>query len=93
MPSGTSRRYDELCADYGLIASRNNPSEAHAECRAFVDQLVARRDRRREAAVRGDGRTPSAADQADHRLHRDRRPRHPHRRLLVHGVFYSAPAA
>jgi hypothetical protein len=55
MPSGTSRRYDEICADYGLIASRNNPGEAHAECRAFVDQLAAWRDRRRrEAAVRAE---------------------------------------
>lgn len=119
-----TRRYDELCAHYGLIASRNNPGEAHengaveshhrhlkaaldqalilrgdrdfaslADYRTFVDQLVARRNRRREAAVR----VETAA----------LRPL-PRRRttdfielvarvtrtggFLVHGVFYSAPA-
>ena len=119
-----TRRYDGLCAHYGLIASRNNPGAAHengaveshhrhlkaaldqalilrgdrdfaglADYRAFVDQLVARRNRRREAAVR----VETAA----------LRPL-PHRRttdfieivarvtrtggFLVQSVFYSAPA-
>ncbi len=119
-----TRRYEELCAHYGLIASRNNPGEAHengaveshhrhlktaldqalilrgsrdfaglAEYRTFVDQLVARRNRRREDAVRAE----TAA----------LRPLPPRRTtdfieivarvtrtggFLVHGVFYSAPA-
>jgi hypothetical protein len=80
---GATRRYDALCGHYSLIASRNNPGEAHengaveshhrhlntaldqelilrgyrdfaslADYRTFVDQLVARRNRRREAVVR-----------------------------------------
>ena len=119
-----TRRYEELCAHYGLIASRNNPGEAHengaveshhrhlktaldqalilrgdrdfaslAEYRRFVDQLVARRNRRREARVRAE----TAA----------LRPLPPRRTtdfaelvvrvtrtggFLVHGIFYSAPA-
>ena len=119
-----TRRYEELCAHYGLIASRNNPGEAHengaveshhrhlktaidqalilrgqrdfaslAEYRTFVDQLVARRNRRREDAVR----VEMAA----------LRPLPPRRTtdfteivarvtrtggFLVHSVFYSAPA-
>jgi hypothetical protein len=80
-----TRRYEALCAHYGLKASRNNPGEAHengaveahhrhlkaaldqalilrgsrdfaalADYRRFVDQLVARRNRRREDAVRAE---------------------------------------
>ena len=80
-----TRRYEEMCSHYGLIASRNNPGEAHengaveahhrhlktaldqalilrgsrdfatlADYRHFVDQLVARRNRRREAGVRAE---------------------------------------
>jgi len=76
-------RYDNFCSHYGLLASRNNPGEAHengsieahnnhlkvaldqalilrgsrdfpdlASWRRFVDEVVARRNRRREAAVR-----------------------------------------
>ena len=120
-----TRRYEELCAHYGLIASRNNPGEAHengaveshhrhlktaldqalilrgsrdfaslAEYRTFVDQLVARRNRRREAKVRAETaalRPPAAS--AHHtdfieivaRVTRTGG-------FLVHGVFYSAPA-
>jgi hypothetical protein len=77
-----TRRYEEFCAHYAMIASRCNPGEAHengaveshnrhlktaldqalilrgsrdfddiADWRRFVDQLVARRNRRREDAV------------------------------------------
>ena len=77
-----TRRYDEFCAHYGLLASRCNPGEPHengsveshnrhlktaldqalilrgardfaeiADWRRFVDQLLARRNRRREDAV------------------------------------------
>ena len=76
-------RYNAFCAHYGMLASRNNPGEAHengaveahnnhlkialdqalilrgsrdfaelADWRRFIDELVARRNRRREAAVR-----------------------------------------
>lgn len=76
-------RYNAFCAHYDMIASRNNPGEAHengaveahnnhlkvaldqalilrgsrdfpdlAAWRGFVDELVGRRNRRREAAVR-----------------------------------------
>ena len=78
-----TRRYDDFCAHYGMLASRCNPGEAHengaveshnrhlktaldqalilrgsrdfaelADWRRFVDELVARRNRRRENAVR-----------------------------------------
>lgn len=78
-----TRRYDDFCAHYGLLASRCNPGEPHengsveaqnrhlktalgqalilrgsrdfddvADWRRFVDQLVARRNRRRDDAVR-----------------------------------------
>jgi transposase InsO family protein len=78
-----TRRYDAFCAHYGMLASRNNPGEAHEngaveaqnnhlkvaldqalilrgsrdfaeldDWKRFVDELVARRNRRREAAVR-----------------------------------------
>ena len=50
-----TRRYDELCAHYGLIASRNNPGEAHENgaveahhrhLKAALDQaLILRGDR------------------------------------------------
>ncbi len=119
-----TRRYEELCAHYGLIASRNNPGEAHengaveshhrhlktaldqalilrgsrdfaglAEYRTFVDQLVARRNRRREAKVRVEmaalrplppRRTTDFAELVA-RVTRTGG-------FLVHGVFYSAPA-
>ena len=119
-----TRRYDELCAHYGLIASRNNPGEAHengaveshhrhlktaldqalilrgqrdfaslAEYRTFVDQLVARRNRRREAKLR--------AETAALRLLPPRRTTDFTELVvrvtrtggfLAHSVFYSAPA-
>jgi len=78
-----TERYNAFCAHYGMLASRNNPGEAHengaveahnnhlkvaldqalilrgsrdfadlADWRRFVDELVARRNRRREAAIR-----------------------------------------
>jgi hypothetical protein len=78
-----TRRYEAFCAHYGMLASRNNPGQAHengsveahnnhlkvaldqalilrgsrdfaeiADWRRFVDELVARRNRRRDAAVR-----------------------------------------
>ena len=78
-----TKRYDDFCAHYGMLASRCNPGEPHengsvefhnrhlktaldqalilrgsrdfadlADWRRFVDQLVARRNRRRESAVR-----------------------------------------
>ena len=83
-----TRRYESFCVHYGMLASRNNPGEAHengaveshnrhlktaldqalilrgtrdfgdvADWRRFVDQLVARRNRRREAAVRTEAAT------------------------------------
>ncbi len=119
-----TRRYEELCAHYGLIASRNNPGEAHengaveshhrhlktaldqalilrgsrdfaglAEYRTFVDQLVARRNRRREAKVHVEmaalrplppRRTTDFAELVA-RVTRTGG-------FLVHSVFYSAPA-
>jgi hypothetical protein len=119
-----TRRYEQLCEHYGLIASRNNLGEAHengaveshhrhlktaldqalilrgsrdfadlAAYRAFVDQLVARRNRRREAAVRIEAkalrplpkrRTTDFAELVT-RVTRTGG-------FLVHGVFYSAPA-
>ena len=119
-----TRRYDGLCAHYGLIASRNNPGEAHengaveshhrhlkaaldqalilrgdrdfaslADYRTFVDQLVARRNRRREAAVRVETaalrplpqRRTTAFIEIVARVTRTGG-------FLVHSVFYSAPA-
>ena len=119
-----TRRYDELCAHHGLIASRNNPGEAHengaveshnrhlrtaldqalilrgdrdfaslADYRRFVDQLVARRNRRREAAVRVETAAlrPLPARRATDfaeivaRVTRTGG-------FLVHSVFYSAPS-
>ncbi len=80
-----TRRYNDFCAHYSMLASRNNPGEAHengsveahnnhlkvaldqalilrgsrdfpdlASWRRFVDEVVARRNRRREAAVRSE---------------------------------------
>ena len=119
-----TKRYDALCAHYGLIASRNNPGEAHengaveshhrhlktaldqalilrgdrdfatlAEYRTFVDQLVARRNRRREAAVRVEmaalrplpTRRTTDFTEIVARVTRTGG-------FLVHSVFYSAPA-
>jgi hypothetical protein len=119
-----TRRYEQLCAHYGLIASRNNPGEAHENgaveshhrhlktaldqalilrgsrdfadlptYRAFVDQLVARRNRRREAKLSAEvaalrplpeRRTTDFAELVA-RVTRTGG-------FLVHGVFYSAPA-
>lgn len=78
-----TRRYDAFCAHFGMLASRNNPGEAHEngaveaqnnhlkvaldqalilrgsrdfaeldDWKRFVDELVARCNRRREATVR-----------------------------------------
>ena len=119
-----TRRYDELCAHYGLIASRNNPGEAHEngaveshhrhlktaldqalilrgdrdfasldDYRRFVDQLVARRNRRREARVRAETaalrplpqRRTTDFTEIVARVTRTGG-------FLVHSVFYSAPA-
>jgi hypothetical protein len=80
--SDVPQRYAAFCDHYGMLASRNNPGEAHengaveahnnhlkvaldqalilrgsrdfpglAAWRGFVDELVGRRNRRREAAV------------------------------------------
>lgn len=119
-----TRRYEELCAHYGLIASRNNPGEAHengaveshhrhlktalnqalilrgsrdfadlAAYRAFLDQLVARRNRRREARLSAEmtalrplpSRRTTDFTEVVARVTRTGG-------FLVHGVFYSAPA-
>ena len=119
-----TRRYDALCGHYSLIASRNNPGEAHengaveshhrhlrtaldqalilrgdrdfaslADYRTFVDQLVARRNRRREAAVRVEmaalrplpARRTTDFTETVARVTRTGG-------FLVHSVFYSAPA-
>ena len=119
-----TRRYDEFCAHYGMVASRNNPGEAHengaveahnrhlkaaldqalilrgsrdfasvADWRGFVDQLVARRNRRREAAVRIEtaalrplpARRTTDFTEIVARVTRTGG-------FLVHSVFYSAPS-
>jgi len=119
-----TRRYEDFCAHYGMLASRNNRGEAHengsveahnnhlkialdqalilrgsrdfatlADWRRFVDELVARRNRRREVALRMEMATLKPL---------------PYRRttdftevvarvtktggFLVHQVFYSAPS-
>ena len=113
-----TRRYDELGAHYGLIASRNNPGEAHengaveshhrhlkaaldqalilrgdrdfaslADYRTFVDQLVARRNRRREAAALRPLPQRRTTDFIELVARVTRTGG-----FLVHGVFYSAPA-
>lgn len=119
-----TRRYEGFCAHYGMIASRNNPGEAHengaveshnrhlktaldqalilrgtrdfadvADWRRFVDQLIARRNRRRDAAVRTEAATlrPLPARRTTDftevvaRVTRTGG-------FLVYGVFYSAPS-
>ncbi len=119
-----TQRYDDFCAHYGMVASRNNPGEAHengavethnrhlktaldqalilrgsrdfasvADWRGFVDQLVARRNRRREAAVRIEtaalrplpARRTTDFTEVVARVTRTGG-------FLVHSVFYSAPS-
>ena len=119
-----TRRYDAFCAHYGMLASRNNPGEAHengaveahnnhlktaldqalilrgsrdfaelADWRRFVDELVARRNRRREAALRTEmaalrplpARRTTDFTEAVARVTRTGG-------FLVHSVFYSAPS-
>ena len=119
-----TRRYEAFCGHYGLIASRNNPGEAHEngaveshhghlktaldqalilrgsrdfatidDYRRFVDQLVGRRNRRREdrtvpemAALRPlPARRTTDFTELVARVTRTGG-------FLVHQVFYSAPA-
>jgi hypothetical protein len=119
-----TRRYEDFCAHYRMLASRNNPGEAHengaveahnrhlktaldqalilrgsrdfasvADWRGFVDQLVARRNRRREAAVRIETaalrplpvRRTTDFTEVVARVTRTGG-------FLVHSVFYSAPS-
>jgi hypothetical protein len=119
-----TKRYDAFCAHYGLIASRNNPGEAHengaveahnnhiktaldqglilrgsrdfadlSDWRRFLDELVARRNRRREAALRIEmaalrplpARRTTDFTEAVARVTRTGG-------FLVHSVFYSAPS-
>jgi hypothetical protein len=119
-----TRRYEDFCAHYRMVASRNNPGEAHengaveahnrdlktaldqalilrgrrdfasvAEWRWFVDQLVARRNRRRKAAVRIETaalRSLPAWRATDFTEVVARVTRTGG--FLVHSVFYSAPS-
>ncbi|HMP62843.1 MAG TPA: IS21 family transposase, partial [Phenylobacterium sp.] len=117
-------RYDRFCGHYGLLASRNNPGEAHengsieahnnhlkvaldqalilrgsrdfadlASWRRFVDEVVARRNRRREAAVRIEmaalrplpARRTTDFTEVIARVTKTGG-------FLVHSVFYSAPS-
>lgn len=117
-------RYEAFCAHYGMLASRNNPGEAHengsveahnnhlkvaldqalllrgsrdfaelAGWRRFVDELVARRNRRREAAVRIEmaalrplpARRTTDFTEVVARVTKTGG-------FLVHQVFYSAPS-
>lgn len=119
-----TRRCEDFCTHYGLLASRCNPGEAHengsveshnrhlktaldqalllrggrdfddvADWRRFVDQLVARRNRRREDAVRVEmaalrplpARRTTDFTEAVVRVTRTGG-------FLVHSVFYSAPS-
>lgn len=119
-----TQRYDAFCAHYGMVASRNNPGEAHengaveahnnhlkvaldqalllrgsrdfpdlAAWRGFVDELVGRRNRRREAAVRIEmaalrplpARRTTDFTEVVARVTRTGG-------FLVHSVFYSAPS-
>jgi len=119
-----TQRYDAFCAHYGMIASRNNPGEAHENgsieahnnhlkialdqalilrgsrdfpdvtaWRRFVDELVARRNRRREAAVKIEtkalqplpARRTTDFTEVVARVTRTGG-------FLVHSVFYSAPS-
>lgn len=118
-----TKRYDAFCSHYGMIASRNNPGEAHengaveahnnhlktaldqamilrgsrdfadiAAWRRFVDELVARRNRRREAALRIETealrplpvRRTTDYTEVVSRVTRTGG-------FLVHQIFYSAP--
>ena len=119
-----TKRYDDFCAHYGMLASRCNPGEPHengsveshnrhlktaldqalilrgsrdfadlADWRRFVDQLVARRNRRRESAVRIEAaalRPLPARRAADFTEVVARVTRTGG--FLVHSVFYSAPS-
>ena len=117
-------RYNSFCSHYGLLASRNNPGEAHengsieahnnhlkvaldqalilrgsrdfpdlASWRRFVDEVVARRNRRREAAVRIEmaalkplpARRTTDFTEVVTRVTKTGG-------FLVHSVFYSAPS-
>ena len=119
-----TKRYEVFCAHYGMLASRNNPGEAHengavetqnnhlkvaldqalilrgsrdfaelADWRRFVDELVARRNRRRDAAVRIEmaalrslpTRRTTDFTEVVARVTRTGG-------FLVHQVFYSAPS-
>lgn len=119
-----TERYDAFCAHYGMLASRNNPGEAHengaveahnnhlkvaldqalilrgsrdfaelCDWRRFVDELVARRNRRREAAVRIEmaalrplpARRTTDFTEVVARVTKTGG-------FLVHSVFYSAPS-
>ena len=119
-----TKRYEDFCAHYGLLASRCNPGEPHengsveahnrhlktaldqalilrgsrdfddvADWGRFIDQIVGRRNRRREAAVRievaalrplPDRRTTDFTE-AVVRVTRTGG-------FLIHSVFYSAPS-
>ncbi len=119
-----TRRYDDFCAHYGLLASRCNPGEPHengsvelhnrhlktaldqalilrgsrdfdalADWRRFVDQVVGRRNRRRENAVRIEAavlrplpvRRTTDFTETVVRVTRTGG-------FLAHSVFYSAPS-
>ena len=119
-----TKRYEDFCAHYGLLASRCNPGEPHengsveshnrhlktaldqalilrgsrdfddvADWRRFVDQIVARRNRRREDAVRIEAaalrplpaRRTTDFTETVVRVTRTGG-------FLVHSVFYSAPS-
>jgi hypothetical protein len=118
-----TRRYCGLCEHYGLLASRNNPGEAHengaveshhrhlktaldqalilrgsrdfatiADYRRFVDQLVGRRNHRRQAALHGELAAlrplpPRRTTDFTELVARVTRTGG----FLVHSVFYSAP--
>ena len=119
-----TRRYDEFCAHYGMVASRCNPGEAHengaveshnrhlkaaldqalilrgsrdfadlADWRRFVDQLVARRNRRREDAVRIEAAAlrPLPARRATDFTEIAARVTRTGG-FMVHNIFYSAPS-
>jgi len=117
-------RYESFCAHYGMLASRNNPGEAHengsieahnnhlkvaldqalilrgsrdfpdlASWRRFVDEVVARRNRRREAELRIEmaalrplpARRTTDFTEVVARVTKTGG-------FLVHQVFYSAPS-
>ena len=119
-----TERYDAFCSHYSMLASRNNPGEAHengaveahnnhlkvaldqalilrgsrdfpdlAAWRRFVDELVGRRNRRREAAVGIEmaalrplpARRTTDFTEVVARVTRTGG-------FLVHSVFYSAPS-